>query len=318
MTADTFIRSFRCFASRRGLPSRVISDNGKTFKSATKLIRQVLDSPKSRKYFSQLRVEWHFNLERAPWWGGIFERMIRSAKRCLKKSIGRNCLSHDELLTLVTEVEAVLNSRPLSYVSSEDVEEPLTPSHLLVGYRLLTLPDPPTPEDPDYSPEGLTRRMNHLSRTLQHFWNRWKKEYLLELHELHHMHEEKGSTYTVSEGDIVTVYDEGHPRGHWRLGKIESHLWCRRTGPRRLHVRVMSRKGRPKLLRRPLQHIYPLEVHCEPKWNLPNLMTIHYRPWRLLDLPLTAQRLDDLLKWLLLRPGTGFSAVLSQAHVIDS
>lgn len=120
--------------------------------------------------------------------GGIFERMIKSAKRCLRKSVGRNCLSYDEFLTLIIEVEAVLNSRPLAYLSSEDVEEPLTPSHLLVGYRILTLPDPTIPDDPDYSPEGMTRRMSHLSRVLKHFWNRWKKEYLLELREFHRMH----------------------------------------------------------------------------------------------------------------------------------
>ncbi len=95
MTADTFIRSFRRFSARRGMPSRMISDNSKTFKSAS-------------KYFSQHRVDWQFNLERAPWWGGIFERMIKSAKRCLKKSVG---LPYDELLTLIVEVEAVGLSR---------------------------------------------------------------------------------------------------------------------------------------------------------------------------------------------------------------
>ena len=108
-----------------------------------------LKSPEARRYFTQLCVEWRFNLERAPWWGGFFERMVKSAKRCLKKVIGRNCLTYDELLTLVIKVEAVLNSRPLTYISSEDVEEPLTPSHLLVGYRIMTLPDPSIPEDPD-------------------------------------------------------------------------------------------------------------------------------------------------------------------------
>ena len=80
--------------------------------------------------------------------------MIKSAKRCLRKAIGRNCLTYDELLTLVIEVEAVLNSRPLGYVSSEDAEEPLTPSHLLVGYRVMSLPDTSVPDDPDYTPEG--------------------------------------------------------------------------------------------------------------------------------------------------------------------
>ena len=166
LTTDTFICSIRHFASRRGLPSTVISDNGKTFKSATELITQILEHPELRKYFSQLYIEWQFKLERAPWCGGIFERMVKSAKQCLRKSVGKYCLSHDELLTLVNEVEAGLNSRPLTYLSSENVEEPRTPLHLLVKYRLLTFPDRPTLEDPDYSRKGLTHRANHLYRTL--------------------------------------------------------------------------------------------------------------------------------------------------------
>lgn len=112
-----------------------MSDNGKTFKSASKIIQSVLCKPEVKKHFSEVCVEWAFNLERTPWWGGggIFERMIKSAKRCLKMSIGRASLMYDELLTLVTEVETVLNSRPLTYVSMDDLEEPLTPSHLLLG-----------------------------------------------------------------------------------------------------------------------------------------------------------------------------------------
>ena len=263
MTSTTFILSFRRFAARRGVPSLMISDNAKTFKSASKIIGQILNSPEARKYFVQLDVKWLFNLERAPWWGGIFERMVRSAKRCLKKSIGRNCLFYDELLTLVIEVEAVLNSRPLTYVSSEDVEEPLTPSHLLVGYRILTLPDLTIPDDPDFSSQGLTRRMSHLSRTLQHFWNRWKKEYLLELREFHRTGGDRGSKYVVKEGDIVTVYDDGHARGLWRLGKVESLVHGADEVVRGVCVKVTSRTGSPKILRRPLQHIYPLEVRTD-------------------------------------------------------
>ena len=93
------------------------------------------------EYFSRVRVQWEYNLEKAPWWGGMLERMIWSIKRCLKKAIGRAKLSRDELLTAVTQVEATPNSRPLTYVSSEELKEAVTPSHLLVGYRLLCLPD---------------------------------------------------------------------------------------------------------------------------------------------------------------------------------
>jgi len=207
MTAVTFMRCFKRFAARRGIPLRMISDNGKTFKSASRIIKKSLESPEVRKYFDQLHVKWEFNLEKAPWWGGIFERMIKSAKRCLRKAIGRNCLTYDELLTLVTEVEAVLNSRPLTYVSSEDLEEPLTPSHLLVGYRIMTLPDPSVSDDSDYldSAGDLSHRMSHLTRVLQKFWKRWKKEYLSELREFHRTRIERGTAHTVERGEVVTV-----------------------------------------------------------------------------------------------------------------
>jgi hypothetical protein len=81
-------------------------------------------------------------LEKAPWWGGFFERLVKSTKRCLKKTLGTAKLTYEELLTTTAEVEMILSSRPLSYIFTEDVEEPLTPSHLLIGRRLLSLPEP--------------------------------------------------------------------------------------------------------------------------------------------------------------------------------
>ena len=142
LTTEAFLRSVRRFSARRGFPCRMISDNGKTFKSASKVISVMLKDPVMQNFFAEIHLKWIFNLERAPWWGGIFERMVRSMKRCLKRTIGRSKLSYDELLTVVTEVEITLNSRPISYVSCDDMEEPLTPSYLLVGHKLFSLPDP--------------------------------------------------------------------------------------------------------------------------------------------------------------------------------
>ena len=82
-----------------------------------------------KEYLEEKRVQWIFNLERAPWWGGLFERMVRSTKRYLKKTIEVAKLTYDELKTVTVEVEMILNSRPLSYVSPGDIDEPLTPSH---------------------------------------------------------------------------------------------------------------------------------------------------------------------------------------------
>ena len=128
MSTQTFLRSFKRFTARRGMPTLVISDNAKTFSSAA-------------QYLAELKVKWSFNLEKAPLWGGFFERMVQSVKRCLRKNIGSAKLSYDELSTALTEVEAIVNSRPISYLSSEDLEEPLTPSHLMIGHRVLSLPD---------------------------------------------------------------------------------------------------------------------------------------------------------------------------------
>ena len=60
------------------MPSRMISDNAKTFKSAATILKNTFDNSEVKRYFTWFRVEWKFNLERAPWWGGIFERMIKS------------------------------------------------------------------------------------------------------------------------------------------------------------------------------------------------------------------------------------------------
>ena len=188
LSTTTFMNCFKRFCGRRGIPSKVISDNGKTFKSASRASAQIFDNTEVRTHFAQ-RVSWIFNLERAPWWGGFFECLIKSAKRYLKKVVGQSTLTYDELVTLVVEVEAVLNSRPLTYLSVDDLSEPVTPSHLMCGYRVLSLPDVELlePEDPDYKLDRVevTRRTQHLKAVLSKFWKRWKKEYLLELREHH-------------------------------------------------------------------------------------------------------------------------------------
>ena len=168
----------------------MVSDNGTTFKSAARIIRQIVKDETVSKYPSGLKVEWCFNIEKAPWWGGIFERLIGLTKRCLRKVIGRAKFTHDELLTAVTEIEAILNSRPLSYVSSEDIEEALTPSHLIVGRNLLNLPDEmcyrSSEEELSLEPTAviLNRRMKYLHSTIDRFWERWRREYLLNLREI--------------------------------------------------------------------------------------------------------------------------------------
>ena len=164
----SFLRSLKRFAATRGLPRRIVSDNAKTFKAAAEAIQAIVTSREVQEHLTGLGVEWKFNVERAPWWGGIFETMVRSTKRCLKKTFGRARLTY-ELLTSLIEVELVINSCPLTYVSPDDVQEPPTLTHFLTGKRILSLPDSiccgdvPDDEDADLTHDHLTRRMKYLN-----------------------------------------------------------------------------------------------------------------------------------------------------------
>ena len=218
MSALTFIRCLKRFIARRGLPLKFVSDNGKAFKVAAKTLSEMVKQPEFTKYLEGVGVEWTFNLEKAPWWGGIFERLIQSVKRSLRKTIGQAKFTYDELNTVLIEIEAILNSRPLTYVTSEDLEEPLTPSHLLIGRRILSLPDDLNyiddgDEDFVVDSENLQRRTRHLNNVINHFWKRWTKEYLLELRNAHRYPSANQSFPLPREGDIVVIHDSDTPRG---------------------------------------------------------------------------------------------------------
>ena len=84
MTSEAFLRCFRRFVARRSRPSLVVSDNAKTFKSAQcKELEKITNDLSVVQYFAQEKIKWSYNLEKAPWWGGFYERLVKSLKRCL-------------------------------------------------------------------------------------------------------------------------------------------------------------------------------------------------------------------------------------------
>ena len=119
------INVLRRFFSRRGTPKLIISDNGSTFISSD-----------VQAFAATHNITWKFNLEASPWMGGFFERMVKSIKRCLKKVLGNSKISYEQMLTLLVEVEKIVNNRPLTYTDNDITEEPVTPNHLLFGRRL--------------------------------------------------------------------------------------------------------------------------------------------------------------------------------------
>ena len=273
LSADTFLRCFKRFTARFGVPKHITSDNAKTFKSASKSLASLFALPEVVNKLSTSSIKWSFNLEKAPWWGGFYERLVGSVKRCLRKVVGNARLTYEEMLTVLLEVEAVLNSRPLTFVSTEDLDEPLTPSHMIYGRRVWSCPAVDTEDVADASVQrdDLLRRLNHLTTIVDHFWSRWSKEYLLELRNSHRR-VIATSGAKVSAGDVVVVHEENEKRASWKLALVQELLIGKDGKARGAVIKCASRGGRPSTMRRPVQRLYPVEIGSDsttPKSALP-------------------------------------------------
>ena len=259
LKAETFVNCLRRFCSRRGTPTLIVSDNAKTFKATSNLLRTLEGDESVSNLLDRKRITWRFNLERSPWMGGFFERMVQSVKRCLRKVLGNAKLSLDELSAVLAEVESTLNSRPLTY--EYETEQVLTPSHLIFGRRLspVSWDIGSTIEPEQNNTDSLCKRFLYLSRKLDHFWNRWKSEYLTDLREQHKL--EKSKPISVAEGEVVLLHDDNSKRGQWKVGVIERLVVGKDGQVRGASVRTtMQGKGKLQYLNRPLQKLFPLEI----------------------------------------------------------
>ena len=145
-TTQEFIHALKRLIARRGRPKVIYSDNAKTFVAASKWIEKINKDELRQEYLIKEKTQGKFNLSRAPWWGGQFERIVGLAKQCLYKTTGRANLSQKEFEEIVLDIEVTLNNRPLIYVE-EDVHMPLlTPNTLPCGQPLL-VPEEDLDED---------------------------------------------------------------------------------------------------------------------------------------------------------------------------
>ena len=198
--------AIRRFVARRGLPSVIYSDNAKSFIAAQgKMISQ----------YGHRSSRWKYIAPRSPWWGGSWERLVKSVKTSLRKCLGASSLSRSELETILHEIEACLNSRPLTFVGDEiDAEVPLTPAHFLdcqpVGVQL-----PPAKEH-TVKPSDLAVRRKLRNELLDYFWEMWSTDYIRNLPVC------RGATARgqLTEGSMVLVRDDGHPRLQWPVGMV--------------------------------------------------------------------------------------------------
>ena len=182
LTTDTFIAAFRRFIARRGKPSLIWSDHGTNFLGAAHELKEFISFFQNQKtqaviseFCAMQNIMWRFIPESTPHFGGLWEAAVKSVKTHLKCVIGETKLTFDEFSTVLTQVEACLNSRPLAPLPCDgDTIEPLTPGHFLIGRPLEALPDPSA----SYQATSLLRRWHLCQHMIHHFWRRWTAEYI--------------------------------------------------------------------------------------------------------------------------------------------
>ncbi|GFS51319.1 uncharacterized protein TNCV_3533651 [Trichonephila clavipes] len=180
LSANAFLAAFRRFISRRGKPTNTFSDNATNFKGASSYVKEQLKLIKSvevQNFVTQESITWHFIPPTAAHISGLWEAGIKSTKQLLIKTMKSAVLNFEELVTLVTQIEACLNSRPLTPLSNDPQDlQPLTPGHFLIGAPMASFP-----EEVPSQPACLKKRWNLIQHLRSQFWKRWHLEYLNQL-----------------------------------------------------------------------------------------------------------------------------------------
>jgi transposase InsO family protein len=257
LSAESFLQAFRRFCSRKSVPHVMMSDNANTFISASKQLQDLFKSTTVRQELNNRGIEWKMIPKRAPWFGGMWERLIGLTKTTIKKVLGRSYVTYETLQTIITEIEAMINDRPLTYVSCDTPDEPevLTPSHLLYGRRISKLPyeenQPTDPVTTDRS--SIIKRFTMQTNLINHFRDRWRHEYLTALRERHQTTGKNDQTISI--GDVVLVHDDA-PRLLWKLAVVEELVKGNDGLIRSAKIRTQN-----GLTNRAIVKLYPLEVY---------------------------------------------------------
>ena len=256
LKADTFLLLFRRFCARRSMPRHLISDNATNFISTNSSLKIIMDDPLVQEYLNKNSVNWHFIAPRAPWQGGFYERLIGVVKVCLRKILYHRKVTEDELLTILTEVEARVNNRPLLYIGDEfDSNETLTPSHLLNARRIRTMPLlTESASDPMLCENNLIQQYMKVSSIMKHFESVWSSEYLTALRGRYYGAQNPVEKNCFNIGDIVLVQSE-RPRDLWALGRIEQLCPDKDN-----IVRMVEVLSGGRLSKRTIDKLVPLEV----------------------------------------------------------
>lgn len=260
LTTASFIGAFRRFIATRGLCKKVFSDNGTNFVGANaelhELYQLLRDSNLNEKLHEICdidKIEWTFMPAGSPHFGGIYEAAVKSAKFHLRRIIGSSSLTYEELNTLFKQVEAVLNSRPLVPLASDNELDVLTPGHFLIGRPLNAIAEVNLQDDRNLSYLKRWELVNYLYKT---FWSCWSRQYL---QELQHRYYWQDKHRNLPLGSIVMIKDDNQPPLKWKLGRVIAL----HPGADNL-VRVVTLKTASGTTQRSITKLCPLPIEVEP------------------------------------------------------
>ena len=258
-----FLLGVRRFASRFGMPQQFYSDNGRTFKAGAKLLQELASSPQLNTFTAQHGTSWQFITPRAPWQGGVYERMIGIVKNTLHKTLFRRQFQFEEFRTFLQEVECIVNNRPITYLPIKDDQYALTPNHLLFGRSLDRLPQTRLvyPDDLDYGPVPRAHiAYQIITDALADYHKRFANEYVNALYN-RSITPPKKRTLVPAVNDIVLLALEGLRRHEYPLARI-LEVYQSPDGHIR-SARVQTKRG---TYVRPITKLIPLELHMtEPE-----------------------------------------------------
>lgn len=256
LSTQGFVSAYRRFVSRRGRCAELHSDNGTNFRGASEELKKMFSE--ASKFYSKCAAilakegtNWTFIPPSAPHFGGIWEAGVKSTKHHLRRVIGQSTLTFEEMSTLLAQIEACLNSRPISSLSTDPGDlVALTPGHFLIGEPLTSIPEPPVPEK-----IPLTKRYLQVTRMRDDFWRRWNQEYLHELQVLPKWKQQKPS---VRVDDLVVIKEDNSPPSKWLTGRVIK-VFPDREGV----VRSVEVKTAVNQMLRPIHKIVLLPVNSE-------------------------------------------------------